>query len=96
MKITEGTYARVKSDQELLMAVAYFISKGFELEENKIHLYDTWEIHNIEGFHACVVACADYKARFDYVESVKKEFENPVQVFLPSTGVIDRYAHIGN
>lgn len=76
-------YVRVCSDEELMVAIAMFISKGFDLEVNEIYIGGGWETPENDEVNTCVAAYGDGKICCNYVSSVIIDSKNPIEIFLP-------------
>lgn len=85
MKIEVGNYATVHSDEELLIAIAFFTAGGFEFEKKEVFLGETWDFFGVSwGIEGCVAAKKVGTCYCTYVEDLKSKNKNAVEIFFPS------------
>ena len=80
MKIKPGNYVRVRSDEELLLALSLFYAGGFPHWCDGINMRSSYE----EGGGICVLAEEGGECDICYIDYVMKTKENPIEIFLPS------------
>lgn len=97
MIIKAGNYTRVRSDAEMLLAIALFTAAGFPFQDLQVEVRkpnSAWRLcRHIEGEDLYVFASRDGDCTLAYLDDVRKEGPS-VEVYLPAPEtLLQRYVH---